>query len=365
MNIQQMRKKILINTPFITSPAGVANHYLGLKLFFSEKVIYNQYFTSFYVQKITKSKLASKIIFPFAFLFNYVKFIYLILKYKRPTILVNPSFGKTALKRDALIVKIAKYFGCKVAVFMHGWDKEYLNLVLNNKEYFSSSWKKVDCYFVLANEFKNYLIQLGITSPIHLTTTKVNDKLIEGFNSKNIAEIKTILFLARVEKAKGIITTIEVLELLNQKYSNINLRVVGRGDYLQEARKLCQDKNIDNVIFTGPLSGDNLKQEFINSDVYILPTHGEGMPTSVLEAMAFGLPVITRPVGGLVDFFENDKMGYMIESLDAKGYSDKIEYLINNIEKTNEISKYNMEYARQHFMATKVAKQLEDIIIKL
>jgi len=241
-----------------------------------------------------------------------------------------------------------------------------LNLVLNNKEYFSSSWKKVDCYFVLANEFKNYLIQLGITSPIHLTTTKVNDKLIEGFNSKNIAEIKTILFLARVEKAKGIITTIEVLELLNQKYSNINLRVVGRGDYLQEARKLCQDKNIDNVIFTGPLSGDNLKQEFINSDVYILPTtHGEGMPTSVLEAMAFGLPVITRPVGGLVDFFENDKMGYMIESLDAKGYSDKIEYLINNIEKTNEISKYNMEYARQHFMATKVAKQLEDIIIKL
>lgn len=360
-----MSQKILINTPFINSPAGVANHYLGLKSYFSKNVIYNQFYTRFYIKKKLKLNLLAKICIPFAFIINYFKFIIFIFIYHRPIVLLNPSFGRTALKRDSNYIRIAKFFGCKVAVFMHGWDKEYLNLVLNNKEYFSSYWEKVDLYFVLASEFKNYLLELGITSPIHLTTTKVNDMLIEGIGEKRINEIKTILFLSRVEKAKGIITTIEALELLNQKYPNISLRVVGSGNFSEEMKKYCVDRNINNVIFTGALFGEDLKNEFINADLYILPSHGEGMPTSVLEAMAFGLPIITRPVGGLVDFFENDKMGYMIESLDAKDYADKIEYLINNIEKTNEISICNMEYARNNFMASKVAKQLEDILIKL
>ena len=114
----------------------------------------------------------------------------------------------------------------------------------------------------------------------------------------------------------------------------MKLQVVGEGNALVEAETYTKNKGIKNVRFTGPLSGDALKTEFINADLYILPTtHGEGMPTSVLEAMAFGIPVITRPVGGLVDFFENGKMGYMIESLEPKDYAEKIELLINDLEK--------------------------------
>lgn len=360
-----MSKKILINTPFINYPGGVANHYLGLKLYFSKNVVYNQFYSSSYVKRMFNNKSVYKIFMPAFYILNLIKYLFLIIFLFKPIVLLNPSFRRTALKRDSKYIRIAKFFGCKVAVFMHGWDKEYLNLVLNNKEYFSSSWKKVDCYFVLANEFIDYLIELGITSPIHLTTTKVNDMLIEGIGEKRINEIKTILFLARVEKAKGIIIAIETLELLNQQYPDITLRVVGNGNFLEDMKKYCEDRSINNVIFTGPLFRENLKQEFINSDIYILPTHGEGMPTSVLEAMAFGLPIITRPVGGLVDFFENDKMGYMIESLDAKDYSDKIEHLINNIEKAKEISKYNMEYAKNNFMASKVAYQLENVLYNL
>ena len=45
------------------------------------------------------------------------------------------------------------------------------------------------------------------------------------------------------------------------------------------------------------------------------------MPTVVLEAMAFGLPILTRNVGGLVDFFKNDKMGFITDSLEPKDFS--------------------------------------------
>lgn len=358
--------KILINTPFITSPAGVSNHYLGLKDYFSHHVIYNQFYTRFYVRKIVKNKHFQKFAVPIAFGFNYIKFIFLLIYHKKPNVLLNPSFGKTALQRDAQFLRIAKFFGCKVAVFMHGWDKTYLNKVLNKDMQFNNAWYKADAFFVLATEFKAYLQQLNIKAPIHLTTTKVNDQLLADVPEKTIKDINTILFLARVEKAKGIFTTIDTFNILLQKYPEMKLQVVGEGNALVEAETYTKNKGIKNVRFTGPLSGDALKTEFINADLYILPTiHGEGMPTSVLEAMAFGIPVITRPVGGLVDFFENGKMGYMIESLEPKDYAEKIELLINDLEKANHISAYNAKYAREHFMASKVAKELEQILIKI
>lgn len=357
--------KILINTPFILSLAGVSNHYLGLKDYFSRYVIYNQYWTGNYIRRKVRFRFLHKPLRFVLMIFDVIKFIFCILIYKRPIILLNPSFGENALKRDAYFLRIAKFFRCKVAVFIHGWDKTYLGKVFKKEKPFNVIWYRADAFFVLANEFKTFLEQLNIQSPIYLTSTKINDKLVENISQKEIITISTILFLARVEKEKGIYTTIDSFEILVKKYPQMNLRIVGGGNALEAAKKYAIEKQQKNIYFTGPLSGNELKTEFINADLYILPTHGEGMPTSVLEAMAFGLPVITRPVGGLVDFFEDDKMGYLIESLNPEDYAEKIELLIKDIDSANKISSYNIHYAKEHFMASKVAIRLESILAKL
>jgi glycosyltransferase involved in cell wall biosynthesis len=100
----------------------------------------------------------------------------------------------------------------------------------------------------------------------------------------------------------------------------------------------------------------------MESDIYILPTWGEGMPASVLEAMAFGLPVITRPVGGIVDFFETPKMGYLIESKSENDFYEAIFQLLNDKDRLTEISIYNHQYALSHFAASKVAGSLESVL---
>lgn len=357
--------RILIHTPFVTSLSGVSNHYLGLKPYFSKNVIYNQYWVGVDIRRKIRVKLLYKPIRVTLMLFDIIKFIFLIIVYNRPIILINPSFRTAALKRDAYFLRIAKFFGCKVAVFIHGWDISYFKRIVNNEESFSSVWYKADAFFVLANEFKTYLQQLNIQSPIYLTTTKVDDRLLENILPKEIVRISTILFLARVEKEKGIFTTIDAFDILMRGYPTMNLRIVGDGSVLEEVKKYVKAKKLSNIHFTGTLTGNELKMEFLNADLYILPTHEEGMPTSVLEAMAFGLPVITRPVGGLLDFFENDKMGYMIETLNPRDYAEKIEILIKDINKTNSISSYNMQYAKGHFMASIIAPRLETIISQI
>lgn len=355
--------KILINTPLITIPAGVSNHYLGLKPYFSKDVIYNQYLTNKYIKKHIRLALFHKPIRILLFLFDILKFILLIIFSNCKLILLNPSFDFRALKRDEIFLKITILFKRKVVVFIHGWDLNYLDKVFSGVKKFSPVWKKANAFFVLADEFKENLEKLGITVPIHLTTTKVNDRLLDNIPSKkNIIQIQNILFLARIEKAKGIFTAIDAFTLLQKKYNDLIFRVVGSGGMLEDAKEYVKLNNITNVVFTGALFGDDLKAEYKNAHVYILPTHGEGMPTSVLEAMAFGLPVITRPVGGIKDFFENGKMGFLIDSLDPVDYALCIKNLINNIQKANKISEFNKNFALTHFMASKVAFHLEKML---
>ena len=126
--------------------------------------------------------------------------------------------------------------------------------------------------------------------------------------------------------------------------------------------KLNKIKNVD---FLGNVTGDDLIQAFTSADVYVLPSHSEGMPTTVLEAMAFGLPIVSRPVGGLKDFFQENIMGYLIEGLEPKDYAVKLESLLNDKETCKLIGEYNHEYAKSKFMASNVALDMEAIFKKV
>ena len=121
-------------------------------------------------------------------------------------------------------------------------------------------------------------------------------------------------------------------------------------------------QNISPVTFTGYVRGGAKKSLFEESHVYCFPTYyGEGNPVSVLESMAFGLPVITRPVGGIADFFEPGKHGFITESKDPTVIASYIEKLYLDRELYKNISLYNYQYAKERFWASKVTERLEKI----
>lgn len=344
--------KILINTPDIDKPGGVANHYKGLKNFWTHEVRYN--YTG------GRKSIPGPLILPY----DYIKFFFLCLFGSFDAIVLNPSLGKTAVKRDSWFLQIANLCNKKTLVFFHGWNESVAESFDKTPEKFHKLFGKSDTFIVLASPFKRKLRSWGIRAPIWITTTKVDNQLLKEFDFESKNKIPmNILFLARLEREKGIFVALEAFKLISETYKNLKFDVAGTGTALEDAQTYCQTRKISNVNFLGNISGQNLIDTFANSDIYILPTtHGEGMPTSILEAMAFGLPIISRPVGGLIDFFEEGKMGYLVESLEPHVYADKIIQLLKDKSKIKEIGRYNYEYAKTRFMASEVALDIEEII---
>ena len=341
--------KILINIPKIYG--GVYDHYWGLYPYWSEDVYYNP------IGRRSWRKWSGLLWFPW----DLIRFSLIIL-FKRPDIvIINPSFTFSAITRDALFLKISLFFQKKTVVFIHGWHKNEERKM--KKEKIKKLFNKTSAVIVLAEEFKSSLLKIGITTPIYITSTKVNDNLLNGFQiEKRMGDVNTILFLARIEKEKGIFILVDTFIILKKKYPRLKLRIVGSGTVLSEIMEYVKVSKVKDVYFTGRLSGEQISKEFTEADLYILPTtHGEGMPASVLEAMAFGLPVITRPVGGLVDFFTN-QMGSLLESLEPKNYAEEIEKYIQSPELTKKVSIFNFFFAKENFLASSVAKKIEDIV---
>lgn len=345
--------KILVNTSHLSLLSGVSNHYLGLKKYWSYNILYNSIGPRY--------KIPGIIFLPF----DILKFIFKCLWNKPDLILLNPSLIKNAIRRDAIYLRISKMMRIRAVVFFHGWRGSMEKIYDENPKKFESMYGIADGFLVLSNEFRDKLRAWGIKSPIYLATTKVDDELLSGFRLDSKPLNVNILFLARVEKEKGIFITIDAFKVLKQKYHEIELTIAGNGSSLTEAKNYVKNQNILDVHFTGRISGEQLKSAFRNNNIYLLPSDSEGMPTSVLEAMAFGSAIITTPVGGINDFFIDGKMGYLIGTYDYLDYVDKISHLIENRASLKKISSFNFTYAKNNFMASRVAKQTESTIEKI
>lgn len=348
--------KLLIITPEIHRLGGVANHYLGLSPHWTFDVDY-----IFYGKRTNAtSKWKVLLLYPY----DYIRCFFKILFGNVDLIVINPSLRKLQLFRDGLFLLMARMCRKPVVTFMHGFDTQLANEYAKKKGFFQWCYNKSLFMYTLYSGFKMQLEAAGITCPIELTSTKVANELLEGIEITPRKQIKNILYVARVNKEKGIFITIQAYELLKEKYKDLMLTVCGDGPALREAKGYIIKHKIENVDFKGNLSGKQLRDEYLKGDVYILPTtHGEGLATSVLESMAFGLPFVTRPNGGVIDFF-TDNMGYLIASLEPVDYAKAIEELIIDPERTEMISRTNMEYANEHFLADKVAAKYEKDVCK-
>ncbi|HBN47355.1 MAG TPA: glycosyl transferase family 1 [Prevotella sp.] len=343
--------KVLIVTPSPKLTGGVTFYYKGLDAYWSNDVTYVTYGRR-------PNMPALICVVP-----DLMVYICKLLFGRPDVVIVNPSFRPYQLKRDGLYLLLARLMGKKVVSLFHGWDRTYSRRMELRPSRYVGWFNKSAFIYVLCSDFKKALLRMGIHAPILLATTEVRDSLVEDYdNTQRTGEIRNLLFLARIDKRKGIYETIETFALLKRKYPCLTLNICGDSDdrqFVQDVKDFVATKNIKDIVFHGAVYGQEKIQAFKDNDLYILPTYEEGMATSQLEAMAFGLPVISRPEGGIKDHFENEAMGYLIDSLDPHVYADKIGFLIDHPDVCKRMGNNAFQYAHAHFLASSVARKFE------
>ena len=184
----------------------------------------------------------------------------------------------------------------------------------------------------------------------------INDMFFEKFHKNFENETFTIITVANLFPKKNLELVLEIAkELKNYKFL-----IVGDGSERKNLENKIKNENIPNVELLGFKNTEEVKKYYQNSDVYLLTSLAEGTPTSALEAMACGLPVVSSNAGGLENIVKDNINGFIINDFDKYKYIEKIK-LLEDINLRQKIFENNIKLS-QKYKWENVAKNITEIM---
>jgi glycosyltransferase involved in cell wall biosynthesis len=172
-------------------------------------------------------------------------------------------------------------------------------------------------------------------------------------------------FLGRLEHTqKGVLHLPDILHRLKENKVKFTLSIAGKGVHEATLRqKLSGFEKSGVVQFMGALGPGDIAGFFANIDVYLFPSHFEGSPNSLIEAVMSGCVPAAWRLEGITDFLITDEdTGLLAETGDSRGLADKITYLASNREKLNVMSEAVLNNARSRFGLERVCDDYVKVI---
>jgi glycosyltransferase involved in cell wall biosynthesis len=151
----------------------------------------------------------------------------------------------------------------------------------------------------------------------------------------------------------------DLLEAINMTHAPVQLFVAGPShESNQVIRNLVNKAGLSNCVqLLGKVDRVGLKKLLYTSDVFVLPSHGEALGVSVIEALASGIPAICYRVGGLTEIVTDGYNGYLLEEGDTRGLANRIDYLAERsslrlemgVQGRESVKRFSKEYMLQRY----------------
>jgi len=177
-----------------------------------------------------------------------------------------------------------------------------------------------------------------------------------------ISHSKTILFVGRLIKRKGIEWLIKAMNIIiNELERNDVLCIlVGEGEDYSYFRVLVDELNLgDYVLFTDSISNEDLIWMYRNADIFVLPSLSEVCPTVVLEAMYFGLPTVATDIPGVKDHFKG--VALLVPPKNEDKLAEEIVKLLDAGELRGRLSKAGEKLVKSKYIWNVVVSEYEKI----
>jgi len=181
-------------------------------------------------------------------------------------------------------------------------------------------------------------------------------------NEKKKSASSVILTLSRIDNKKGLEYAIESMTKIHTKFPTAKLMIVGDGEYRSELEKLVEKNMLSATVeFPGLIPNSEVPAYLRNADLFLLPSLYEGLPLTLLEAMACGLPIISTPVSIAPEIIATWKNGYIIPFKSPDAISESVIDLLSNPDKRRQCSENSYRAAKETLSWEKVGKHYAEL----
>lgn len=223
-----------------------------------------------------------------------------------------------------IIGSIAGLF-CKIPVIniLPGSD---LNLIVKKKRFLGLLKKSYKIAARGNNSIKS-LKNLGVQDK-KLFVLQNTFELPKNSNG-NFEKKWDIVFVGYIRKQKRIDLTVEVIEKLRENFPGISCVIVGDGPEYANIRNLISSKGLsDTILMVGYQK--NIEEYLNRSGIFLLTSESEGLPMALIEALSYGLPVVTSDINDISDLIIEGKNGFLIPSLSLDDYVSALSKILND-----------------------------------
>jgi glycosyltransferase involved in cell wall biosynthesis len=203
---------------------------------------------------------------------------------------------------------------------------------------------------VLPRQTENSQRIVAIPNAVDTERFHPGDKLAAKIRVGVPSNVPLVLMVANIAEHKGHTTALRAVAILKRKgipaqFWFAGIEREGGDEYTCRLQRIVQELAVtDQVRFLG--QRNDIPDLLRAADFFVLPSRAEGLPVSILEAQASGVPVLAAPTAGIPELIVNAKTGYLIRADDAKGYAARIHEMLRTPRLYMEIS----ERARARIM---------------
>lgn len=284
-----------------------------------------------FIPTFVDKKFIVKLLF---FIWAYVRIFCYIMIHKPDIVYIHMSYRGSFYRKNA-IHRMCKAFGVKDIIHLHGSEfKVWYDSISNcKKREVKKLLRECNGFIVLGEKWKETVCSIEPKTPIIVLGNTVKQQRTSV--TWNTGENR-ILFMGVLLKRKGVDSLQKAVKLLKDRgiFSGWKLVIAGTGDELENLKKQSVDIGIDSCVeYTGWVDGEKKENLLANCQIMVLPSYNEGLPVSILEAMSYGMPVISTKVGDIAMAVRDGENGYLVTPGNEKELALAIGKLIQSAEK--------------------------------
>jgi glycosyltransferase involved in cell wall biosynthesis len=236
--------------------------------------------------------------------------------WRRPAIVHAHAASHSSFARKSLLLWLARCAGCRTIFHLHGGGFRQFATVESGslaRRWIRHTLERSSLVIALTEGWAGFVRGFAPRARVAVVPNAV--ALPRLMHDR--AEPGRVLFLGRIEAAKGVAELLDAVALLAPRFPALRLVLAGSGD-LAAWRRAARERGIgDRVELTGWLDAGAREAHLGRAAVFCLPSHAEGLPMALLEAMAMGRAVVASRVGGIPEAVREGDNGLLVPPHDA------------------------------------------------